>query len=120
MGAPFKVLTPSNGTFADQFVAGSEHVLLARMMDEHLPPAELPVSPDDFTPVNRLIHDAIRDIERIGDFPHFMRVTERLRATGNLRDVGGEHGDHKGREREHRCGRQNPNHSAEIGCLFKL
>jgi hypothetical protein len=90
MGPQLKVLTPSNGTFADQFVTGSEQVLLARMMDEHLPPPGLPVSPDDFTSVNRLIYDAIREIEQAGDGkPHLMRVAERLGATGNLDKVGG-------------------------------
>ena len=79
----------NNGAVADLFAIGSEYVLLARRMDKYLPPPELQVCADDFTPVNRLILDAIHDIERDGNFPRLDRVTERLGATGNLEKVGG-------------------------------
>src|SRR5207249_7979367 len=79
-----------NGTFFDAMIEGHEQVLLARMMDEHLPAADLPFSAQDFSPVNRLIYEAIRDIDQADDGkPHLGRVTQHLEATRNLENAGG-------------------------------
>jgi hypothetical protein len=79
-----------NGPVLDAMIKGHEETVIAAMMDEFNQPVELAVDKDDFADPRRLIVAAITDIRNAGDSaPHLKKVTERLRAQGELEKVGG-------------------------------